>query len=190
MAANDNRLTFPASCHPDTLELYAYWLEKCRGRRMPARADLDPVEMPPRVLPGICLVDVVPDERRYVYRLVGTGEVEVRGNDPTGKSVAEACFAPNPENALGCYDAVVATKAPLLDAEPFTAPNGRYVTEETIFLPLSSDQTTVNMVLVFSHSKYASPQSWSLAPRDRKDHAVPRPATDGAGASRRLRTAG
>jgi hypothetical protein len=127
------------------------------------RADLDPVDLPPRVLPGICLVDVVPDARRYVYRLVGTGEVEVRGNDSTGKSVAEACFAPSPENALGCYDTVVETRAPPLDVEPFAAPNGRYVTEETIFLPLSNDGTNVNMVLVFSHSKFALPTSWSLA---------------------------
>jgi hypothetical protein len=123
---------------------------------MPARADVDPVDIP-RLLSGVCLVDDVPDERRYVYRLVGTGDVEVRGNDPTGKSVAEACFAPSPENALGCYDKVIRTKAPLLDTEPFVAPNGRYVTEETLFLPLSNDGTSANMVLVFSYSKHARP---------------------------------
>jgi hypothetical protein len=120
---------------------------------MPARVDLDPLDISPKLLPGICLVDVVPDERRYVYRLVGTADVAVRGSDPTGKSVREACFAPSPENALSCYDTVVSTKAPLLDPEPFTAPNGRYVTEETLFLPLSSDGTNVNMVLVFTHSE-------------------------------------
>ena len=157
---------------------------------MPARADLDPLEISPRILPGLCLVDVVPDARRYVYRLVGTGEVEVRGNDPTGKSVAEACFAPNPENALGCYDTVVESKAPLLDVEPFIAPNGRYVTEETIFLPLSSDGTHVDMVLVFSHSKFALPGSTSLAALDREHRDAPSPAAARSGISKRLRTAG
>ncbi|MEZ5829951.1 MAG: PAS domain-containing protein [Dongiaceae bacterium] len=164
MAANDNRTRLPKTCHKDTLALHAYWLEKCRGRPMPSRADMDPVEMPRRLLSGICLVDVVPDARRYVYRLVGTGDVEVRGNDPTGKPVADASFAPSPDDALRCYDAVVATKAPLLDAEPFTAPNGRYVTEETLFLPLSDDGVNVNMVMVFSYSKHASPSSWDLQP--------------------------
>jgi hypothetical protein len=60
---------------------------------------------------------------------------------------------------------VVSTKAPLLDPEPFMAPNGRYVTEETLFLPLSSDGINVNMVLVFTHSKYARPTIQELAKR-------------------------
>ena len=120
---------------------------------MPARADLDPVEMPRHWLRGICIVDVVDDERRYVYRLVGTGDVEVRGNDPTGKSVREGFFGPTAEDALGCYDKVVSTQAPLLDSTPFTSADGRYVTIETIFLPLSEDGVGVSKILVFSHSE-------------------------------------
>jgi hypothetical protein len=155
MAADVRRIEFPATCHPDTLALYAYWLEKCGARPMPMRADIDPTTIPPRLLPGISLVDPVPDDRRYVYRLVGTGEVEVRGNDPTGKSVLEGFFAPSAEDALACYDRVVSTRAPLLDPTPFTAPNGRYVTEETLFLPLSEDGINVSKILVFSYSRYA-----------------------------------
>lgn len=162
MPANDNHIHFPETCHSDTLALYAYWRAKCAGRRMPSRADLDPLEIPRGLLPGICLVDVVPDGRRYVYRLVGTTDVEVRGYDPTGKSVAEASFAPTPENALQCYDRVVSTQAPLLDAEPFMAPNGRYVSEETLFLPLSNNGVDVNMVLVFSYSRHVRPSTTRL----------------------------
>jgi hypothetical protein len=120
---------------------------------MPTRADIDPVEMPKRLLQGICLVDVVADERRYVYRLVGTGDVEVRGNDPTGKSVLEGFFGPSAEDALSCYDKVVETRAPFLDPAPFTAPSGKWSNEETLFLPLSEDGVTVNKILVFSYSR-------------------------------------
>ena len=109
--------------------------------------------MPRRVLPGISIVEVVQDDRRYVYRLVGTGEVEVRGNDPTGKSVLEGFFAPSAEDALACYDRVVATRAPLLDPMPFTAPSGKYVAEETLFLPLSEDGVNVSKILVYSYSR-------------------------------------
>ncbi len=159
---NDNDLQLaaqplPATCHADTVTLHRYWREKCRGRRMPSRADLDPVEIPVRLLPGIMLVDVVPDERRFVYRLVGTGEVEVRGNDPTGRSVAEGFFGFSLEDALSCYTRVVETRAPFLDAEPFVATNGRYVSEETIFLPLSEDGANVNMILVFARCSRARP---------------------------------
>jgi hypothetical protein len=146
-------MEFPESCHPDTIRFYHYWLGKCGRRNMPRRADIDPVEMPRRLLPWISIVDVVEDARRYVYRLVGTGDVEVRGKDPTGRSVAEAYFGPSPEDALGCYDNVVATRAPLLDPTPFTAPDGKWVTDETLFLPLSDDGQHVNKILVFSYSR-------------------------------------
>jgi hypothetical protein len=141
------------TCHPDTVAIYEYWISKCGKRCMPLRADIDPTDITPRILPGISIVQVVEDERRYVYRLVGTGEVEVRGNDPTGKSVKEAFFGPSAEEALACYDRVVETRAPLLDTAPFRAPSGQYVTEETIFLPLSRDGTHVHQILVFSYSR-------------------------------------
>jgi hypothetical protein len=120
---------------------------------MPARSDIDPAEIPKRLLPGLCLVDVVPDERRYVYRLVGTADAEVRGYDPTGKSVFEGFFGPSVEVVLGNYDPVVASRAPFIDPRHFFASTGRYVTEETIFLPLSDDGETVNKILVFSQSR-------------------------------------
>ena len=129
--------------------LYAYWQGKRGNRSMPRRADLDPTEIPPHLLPGITLVDVVPDPRRYVYRLVGTMEVEVRGHDPTGKSVGEAYFGENAEDATQCYDRVVATRAPVLDPIPFLERRRGYKSAESLFLPLSNDDVAVNMIMVF-----------------------------------------
>jgi hypothetical protein len=153
MVLDQRHVEFPPTCHPTTVALYEYWLEKCGDRPMPMRSDIDPTSMPRHALPGISIVDVVQDDRRYVYRLVGTGDVEVRGNDPTGRSVLEGFFAPTAEDALACYDRVVSTRAPLLDSTPFVAPGGRYVTEETLFLPLSEDGENVNKILVYSYSR-------------------------------------
>lgn len=161
MECSVREIEFTSTCHKDTIALYEYWRAKRGDRLMPTRADIDPVEMPRNALRGICLVDVVSDDRRYVYRLVGTGEVEVRGEDPTGKSVLEGYFAPSAEDALSCYDQIVATKAPLLDPVPFTAPTGRYVTEETLFLPLSDDGTHVNKILVFSYTRDQEPSGFT-----------------------------
>jgi hypothetical protein len=138
-------------------KIHDYWRLKCGARRMPARRDIDPVDMPRSLLPGICLVDVVADERRYVYRLVGTADVEVRGSDPTGKSVLQGFFGPSVENVLASYDRVVTTRAPFLDPTHFKASTGRYVTEETLFLPLSDDGENVNKILVFSQSRNMRP---------------------------------
>jgi len=129
--------------------IYGYWSAKRGDRPMPRRADLDPTEIPPRLLPGITLVDVVPDPRRYVYRLVGTMEVEVRGFDPTGRSVEEAYFGENAEDATACYDRVVETRTPVLDPKPFLERRRGYSGAESLFLPLSQDGAAVNMILVF-----------------------------------------
>lgn len=155
MVADVRSIEFPGTCHAATLAIHAYWLEKCGERRMPRRSDIDPVTMPRQALPGICIVEVVPDERRYVYRLVGTGEVELRGNDPTGEAVKDGFFGPSVEDVLACYDRVVSTRAPFLDPAPFTSPGGRYVTVETLFLPLSEDGINVSKILVFTHSEAA-----------------------------------
>ena len=160
-SSDQRRLEFPPTCHPTTVALYEYWLETCGDRRMPMRSNIDPTNMPRRVLPGISIVEVVQDDRRYVYRLVGTGEVEVRSNDPTGKSVLEGFFGPSAEDALACYDRVVATRAPLLDPMPFTTPSGKFVTEETLFLPLSEDGINVNKILVYSYSRESVDQAAS-----------------------------
>lgn len=128
--------------------MYQYWRSKCEGDRMPRRSAIDPVEIP-RFLPQISIVEVVPDERRYVYRLVGTKEVEIRGRDPTGKSVIDGFFGPSLDDALGCYDRVVATRCPHYDDDPYVTPDGRYSDDETLFLPLSEDGQTVNRILVF-----------------------------------------
>jgi hypothetical protein len=136
------------SCHPDVLKVLAYWQAKCGDRRMPSRADIDPLELAP-FLPNITLVDVVDDDRRFVYRLVGTGEVQLRGNDPTGKSVAEGYFAASPAQAMARYETVCRMQAPFYEEDDFQVVD-RFVSEANLFLPLSDDGETVNKVLVYS----------------------------------------
>lgn len=137
-----------SSCHPDILKVLAYWEGKRRGRSMPSREDIDPQELK-QYLPYITMVDVVRDERRFVYRLVGTAEVEVRGCDPTGKGVADAFFAASADEALANYQKVCDSRAPYYEKDAFQLVD-RYIGEANLFLPLSDDDRRVNKILVFS----------------------------------------
>ncbi|HVZ02441.1 MAG TPA: PAS domain-containing protein [Dongiaceae bacterium] len=137
-----------SSCHPDILAVLAYWEERKRGRRMPSRDDIDPTELV-KFLPYISLIDVVDDERRFVYRLVGTMEVEVRGYDPTGKSVGDAFFAASAEAAMANYQKVCDGRAPFYEQDAFQTVD-RWINEANLFLPFSDDGETVNKIMVFS----------------------------------------
>jgi hypothetical protein len=148
-----------ATSADDIQTVYAYWKAKAGQRRMPARADIDPVDLVP-YLPSIMLVDVhAPSPAasaqsalaHYVYRLVGTREVEMRGADPTGKPVATHCYGGMRDLALQNYDSVVRTRASVLDCNDDDVQiHDRYEDLDCVFLPLSSDGENVDMVLVYS----------------------------------------
>ena len=134
----------------DIVAFHRYWDSKRRGRRMPSRADIDPAEIVP-LLPGITLIDVVADARGFVYRLVGTREVAMRGRDPTGKPVGEGFFGASAEASMASYRDVVMRRAPRLERREFTTPDGRYGREQVILLPLSDDDARVKMIFVYTH---------------------------------------
>lgn len=146
-----------AGCHPEVQAVVAYWRRKAGTRRMPARRDIDPSELKPH-LPRISLVDVVADERRFVYRLVGTEEAALRGYDPTGKSVGEGFFGPNRELAFKHYGYVVEHRSPFCYRGDFEVPDGAIENEDVVFLPLSEDDDIVNMILLFYHDYSDQPR--------------------------------
>jgi hypothetical protein len=134
---------------PRILKLYDYWQRIAGGRRMPGRNDFDPAALP-RLLPHLMLVNVLPGGR-YRYRLIGTENVFEHGVDATGRYVDEV--VPGPEyktHVLKLYDECVRERRPVYSESEFLSPVG-FKTErhlKVLFLPLSEDGRSVNMVLV------------------------------------------
>ena len=89
-------LDFLNRCRPATASFYRYWNAKRGTRAMPARADLDPIEMKPW-LPGVALIEVKPLPTAHFpytlrYRLIGTRPTDLRGREVTGLTVEEGFF--------------------------------------------------------------------------------------------------
>jgi hypothetical protein len=137
-------------CSPAVAEIYCYWNHKRGERSMPRRADIDPAEIT-RHLPGIQLIDVKRDPLDFVYRLVGTREVAARGHDPTGRRVAESFFGQSADDVLANYRRVIATESFVYDLDKFTTPNGRFVHDESLFLPLADAAGAINPILIYTH---------------------------------------
>jgi hypothetical protein len=125
--------------------LHAYWDEKRRGRRFPARADIDPLELG-FVLGNLTLIDVLTDPPRFRVRLQGSLAASRLGYDMTGKFVDEV---PDPEFRrimLETYRAVVERGEPMraVREQMYDSKTHRY---EIVWLPLSDDGATINMLV-------------------------------------------
>jgi hypothetical protein len=150
--------------------LYRYWAAQRRGRAMPSRGDIDPVEIPGDVWPHIMLLDVLwsEDGPRFRYRRVGEVFWRALGQEPTGRFIDEVL----PETAgyrsyvVGIYKEMAALRRPMYTENVFTL-EGQAVPMLTkrVSLPLSHDGTAIDMVLaghVFEYGRLERNRAFSL----------------------------
>ncbi len=142
---------------PGIKAAYGYWRGKSAGRPMPRRADIDPAEVP-KLLRDIMLVDVLPDGR-YRYRLIGTANTEAHGFSATGRYLDEVL--PGGEyksHVLGLYDECVRERRALYSECLFLSAQGAPARHtKVLFMPLSEDGDSVNMVFVVQVFLYIDP---------------------------------
>lgn len=134
---------------PETQSFFDYWAGKRGDRAIPARADLDPVEMA-AWLPGLQLIDVFHDPRRLKYRLVGAVDVESRGYNPTGRWLEDGFIGISKEDVFFNYNTCIDQKTMVYDWGEYLCGSGYLQSQETLFLPLSSDGEIVDMVITYA----------------------------------------
>ncbi len=68
-----------------------YWTSLRRDGQIPARSAIDPLDLGPRVLPWLFIVDVLKDTvpMDYRFRLVGAGNARLVGRNATGRLISE-----------------------------------------------------------------------------------------------------
>ena len=131
--------------HPRLKRFYDYWFAKRRGRRLPARRDIDPLEFP-YVLGDLMLVDVLRDPERFRVRLHGTNLVLRAGYDMTGKSLDDL---PRPEYRNYVLDrcrGLVAGREPLALVHDRIL-DDRLSRYEALWLPFADNGTDVDLLI-------------------------------------------
>lgn len=127
--------------------VFDYWEQKRAGRKMPGRADIDPLELKP-YLRHLVLIEVL-GQGEFRFRLVGSEITERYGRNGTGKTVREL-YANIP--AAGDWltemlQEVVVQAKPVLATGPLNAIKKEHVFSEALHLPLADDGETVTMIL-------------------------------------------
>lgn len=141
----DVRIDFANGDLPDPKlqRLHAIWLDKCGPDRLPGRADFDPVELPPDLLPWITIFDV--ERERFRIRLVGTGIVEALGMDTTGRHLDEL---PNTQALQDRARWVVAHAKPYFISDlTMVWDQDRYGRYSVLCAPLATDGAEVDKLL-------------------------------------------
>ena len=125
----------------------AYWAQKRGSRSMPSRRDIDPVELPPKLLPNLQIIEVIDGGTRFRYRLVGTASVEAFGSDYTGRYPDEM-FSDDRLNFIqSIYRRVYETKLPLFSLNRYHTPKNIDLFAYRIYMPLSEDGVEVDNIL-------------------------------------------
>jgi len=126
-------------------EMLAYWQSKIVDGRLPRPAAIDPTEIP-KLIASIVICDLEVDPFRVRFRLAGTRQVHVLGNELTGRYVDEMDWEEGPF-VHRIFARARDTAAPVFGYYHWTFREGTPGASEFGLFPLSEDGRTVSRVL-------------------------------------------
>ena len=131
----------------EELELVrAYWAEKRGDRLMPARREIDPLDIIP-ALPNVIIIEVQRDPVDFLYRLIGTEVDKHSTQSYTGHKVSEIPHRAPPSTVWENLMMVTKEKTPSCQRVPYVGPGYDFTETRQVLLPLSDDGTTVDHLL-------------------------------------------
>ena len=127
-------------------DIHGYWSSLRRGRPMPARADIDPAEIP-KLLPYLLLTDVL-ESGHFRYRLVGTEVERSFGAPMTGRTLEELMLGEYLAFMTGLYQRTIGEKRPIFSMSRYGGTDRDYpLFTKLVMMPLSNDGIRIDMVL-------------------------------------------
>ena len=139
--------------------LYLYWLTRAGDRPMPARADLDPLDMPKLALKDMGLIDVIEAGRDFHYRLVGTHNVSRMGLDITGRRASAVYQGQYLDFLMAIYREVVARRTCILSIGEFAIAGPSNLSTTRLLMPLSATGAAVDMIVYHNSSSISAPHA-------------------------------
>jgi len=140
-------LVLPSNCHPKIRALYDYWAGRRNERAMPMRADLDPIDIP-ALLPHVFLIDVKSaDPQLLVYRVFGTGLVDLFGFDFTLREVGQGVRPEHMPELRARYGGVIRDRSPFYHRARLRDRTNDFTDVDRIILPLSPDGARVDQMI-------------------------------------------
>jgi len=131
---------------PVLQRLHQEWESRRRGRRMPARADFDPVDLK-FVLGHLSLIDVQRDPLRFRFRIHASNVAARVGFDLTGKDVDAIADTYYRKLVRAHYIAVVDRRRPVVEFRDRVMTDSVCLHCEVLALPLGDDGEAVDRIM-------------------------------------------
>jgi hypothetical protein len=164
-----NAIRLPAEAmEPEFMQLFDYWCRQTPEGALPGRQHIDPVDLPPRLLPHLLLLDVdrSAGTPRFRFRVASTNFTGLLGREVTGSCFDELSPPERVEPVCSAFKTIVETRRPVFLAGRLTLPSRDYARVKRLGLPLARDGHIVDMIiavfLLERHLPMADPAAESL----------------------------
>lgn len=140
---------------PEQRQLYDYWVAQARGESMPARSDINPIDIP-RMLPGISLVEVASDISLSRVRLAGTRLRDIFEREITGLTLRDLDWADKHAYWMAAFQRTIGKGVPTQGIVKGPRVQKEHLVQYWLRLPLRTSGKGVGMVLCYDHFLTAS----------------------------------
>lgn len=141
----------------------AYWEQKCGPRRMPAKRDIDPVDMPRPIMPHLQIIEVLGGGECFKYKLIGTEISTTFGREYTGKQPEEILPPDRVQFINAIYRQVCEAREPLFSRNKYRDARGsELLIANRLYMPLSEDELSVNYI--FAALTFGCASQWFHSP--------------------------
>ena len=130
--------------------LLDYWESRRLDRAAPRRSDIDPLDLPPLLLPHVLLIDVRHDPLDFRYRLAGTAADTIHGQSLRGVRILDLRPEPFAQTLHGDLVRMAGDLAIQFTLLSFTNREGKTRRYRVLRLPLCDDAGRLAMILVLA----------------------------------------
>ncbi len=130
--------------------LLRYWQDRCGGRPAPSRRDIDPLDLPPALLPHVVLIDVEREPLDFRYRLSGTVADTIHGQSLKGLRILDLRPERFAELLHGDLVRMTDDLAVQFVLHTFTNRHGKIRRFRVLRLPLCDANGRLEMILVLA----------------------------------------
>jgi len=138
---------------PQQTTIYDYWRSRCKNGTFPSRFDIEPEHITTH-LPTVSLLEVgeiSQTERRFRYRLAGTGFWKLFDQEIQGQYVDELPIGDRRNYWHRILGNIIDKRRPMAGVTKPGTPLGSHLAQFWIRLPLSTDGENIDMILGYDH---------------------------------------